>query len=79
VLTDKAKQQEAAAATASVSADTSLAELRMQLETERAEARRANVEASSTGKQYAQLLQRLQREADASEQAGCVRVPSRAA
>lgn len=49
------------------SADASLAELRMQLETERAELRRAKLEASSSAKQYEQLLQRLRREADASE------------
>lgn len=44
-----------------------MADLRIQLEAERAEARRAKMEASSTIKQYEALVQRLRREADASE------------
>jgi hypothetical protein len=66
VLSDKARQVEGAAASAGAAADASLAELRMALEGERSDARRAKLEASSTAKQYEQLVQRLRREADAS-------------
>lgn len=44
-----------------------MADLRIQLEAERAETRRAKMEASSTAKQYEALVARLRREADASE------------
>jgi hypothetical protein len=44
-----------------------MSELRIQLEAERAEARKAKMEASSTTKQFEQLVQRLRREADASK------------
>lgn len=66
-LQDKVKQLEAAATTAAAAAEGTTSELRMQLEAERAEARRNKMEASSTIKQYEQLVQRLRREADASE------------
>lgn len=48
-----------------------MADLRIRLEAERAEARRAKMEASSTIKQYEALVQRLRREADASEPLQC--------
>lgn len=66
-LQDKAKQLDAAAAAAVATADSSMSDLRIQLEAERAEARRAKMESSSLIKQYEQLVQRLRREADASE------------
>jgi len=75
VLQDKAKQLEAAASTAGAAADASMCDLRIQLEAERTEARRARMEASSTIKQYEQLVQRLRREADASKQPGNALVP----
>lgn len=68
VLQDKAKQLEAAASTAGAAADASMCDLRIQLEAERTEARRARMEASSTVKQLELLVQRLRREADASKQ-----------
>ena len=48
-----------------------MSDLRIQLESERAEARRAKMEATSTTKQYEQLVQRLRREADASAEEVC--------
>lgn len=66
-LQDKAKQLEAASSTAAAAADASMSDLRIQLEAERAESRRAKMEASSTAKQYEQLVVRLRREADASK------------
>lgn len=66
-LQDRVKQLEAAATTTAATTDTSMSELRIQLEAERAEARKAKMEASSTSKQFEQLVQRLRREADASK------------
>lgn len=66
-LQDRAKQMEAATSTSAATTDATMADLRIQLEAERAEARRAKMEASSTVKQYEALVQRLRREADASE------------
>jgi hypothetical protein len=58
---------EAATSTSAAATDATMADLRIQLEAERAEARRAKMEASSTVKQYEALVQRLRREANASE------------
>lgn len=66
-LQDRVKQLEAAATTTAAATDTSMSDLRIQLEAERAEARKAKMEASSTTKQLEQLVQRLRREADASK------------
>lgn len=66
-LQDRAKQLEASTSTSAAAMDAAMADLRIQLEAERAEARRAKMEASSTAKQYEALVARLRREADASE------------
>jgi hypothetical protein len=58
---------EAATSSSAAATEATLADLRIQLEVERAEARRAKMEASSTVKQYEALVQRLRREGDASE------------
>lgn len=65
-LQDKLKHLEASVTTAVAAAEAGMSELRIQLEAERTEARRVKIEASSATKQYEQLVQRLQREADAS-------------
>jgi hypothetical protein len=69
-IQDRIKQLEAAAAAAAAAADARMSDLRIELEAERAEARRAKMEAASTAKQFEQLVQRLRREADASKLVG---------
>lgn len=69
-LQDRAKQLEASTSTSAAATDATMADLCIQLEAERAEARRAKMEASSTAKQYEALVARLRREADASECGG---------